>query len=270
MTCYNRRETTLRCLRSLYGQQLPEYVSFEVFLVDDGCTDGTGEAVKAVYSDIRVIRGNGTLFWCNGMRLAWEHAAKTDPDFYLWLNDDTVLSADAVMRLLDAYKAVFGAGAKMCESIIVGSCFDPDTGKLTYGGQKKRGAHPAKLDSVAPQNKPVPCETFQGNLVLVSRGVFERVGNMRPFSHAMGDTDYGYRAVKAGCGIWVAPGFYGECDLNVAEDIYALRHLSVRQRFKVVKKRLPPLDWFRLLWFHSGLAALIYWPLPYIRVLIKP
>lgn len=41
MTCHNRRETTLKCLSSLYDQALPSGVTFKTYLVDDGCADGT-------------------------------------------------------------------------------------------------------------------------------------------------------------------------------------------------------------------------------------
>ena len=65
MTCHNRRETTLRCLRGL-----PSDV--EVYLVDDGSTDGTDEAVKATFPKVNVIRGTGNLYWAKGMELAWK------------------------------------------------------------------------------------------------------------------------------------------------------------------------------------------------------
>lgn len=35
MTCYNRVETTLRCLRGLFAQKLPEDVTLDAWLNDD-------------------------------------------------------------------------------------------------------------------------------------------------------------------------------------------------------------------------------------------
>ena len=74
MTCHNRVETTLACLRRLTPQLSP---TDGVFLVDDGSMDGTGVKVKAEFSDVNVINGDGTLYWARGMHLAWKSAIKS-------------------------------------------------------------------------------------------------------------------------------------------------------------------------------------------------
>ena len=43
ITSHNRRELTLASLDSLFRQHRIEDVETEVFLVDDGCTDGRAE-----------------------------------------------------------------------------------------------------------------------------------------------------------------------------------------------------------------------------------
>ncbi|VGO12153.1 N-acetylglucosaminyl-diphospho-decaprenol L-rhamnosyltransferase [Pontiella desulfatans] len=259
MTCHNRKETTLRCLELLYAQLLPEEVSFNVYLVDDGCTDGTGEAVKKAYPDITVLQGDGSLFWCNGMRLAWDVAAKEDPDFYLWLNDDSMLEPHAVSILLETASSADDAG------IVVGSCCDASTGGFTYGGQRRSGAHPSKLVPVEPGEEPVVCDTFQGNIVLVSRGTYQKAGNLQSFKHAIGDTDYGYRAQKAGCAIYVAPGFVATCSKNA----HSMERMPLDKRWKTMMTRLPPGDYYRFLRQHAGIRWVFYWPRPYIRILFS-
>ena len=49
MTVHNRREKTLLCLERLFANRMPEGYSMAVYLTDDGCTDGTAEAVSAQY-----------------------------------------------------------------------------------------------------------------------------------------------------------------------------------------------------------------------------
>ena len=83
LTCYNRKDQTLECLKSLKKNTL----FFKIFLVDDGSTDGTAKAVSACYPDVNIITGNGQLYWNRGMHLAWETASKNDFDFYIWIND---------------------------------------------------------------------------------------------------------------------------------------------------------------------------------------
>ena len=107
LTCFNRKEKTLRCLQNLKEQTLPDNVVVTVVLVDDGSTDGTGDAVSKNYPDVNLIRSEGNLFWNQGMRLAWNTALQQrDYDYYLLMNDDTEIYSDAIMRLLVVEKEI--------------------------------------------------------------------------------------------------------------------------------------------------------------------
>ena len=104
MTCYNRFKVTLKCLEALYNCSVPNDLEFDVFLVDDNSPDKTGEIVKSCCPDVNVIQGTGSLYWNQGMRLAWQTAAsKKEYDFYLWLNDDTLVYVDALETIFSDY-----------------------------------------------------------------------------------------------------------------------------------------------------------------------
>src|SRR4051794_17710906 len=91
ITCFNRRKKTLACLQRLEQQRLPEKAKLEIFLTDDGSSDGTAEAVRERFPYVRLYRGTGSLYWAGGMRRTWGFARLYDPDYYLLLNDDTDL-----------------------------------------------------------------------------------------------------------------------------------------------------------------------------------
>ncbi len=131
MTSFNRRELTLRCLASLFRQEDVEDIQLTVFLVDDGCSDGTGDAVRVQFPQVRVLQGDGTLFWNGGMHLAFDAAIKEGFDGYILLNDDTVLYKDAVQRVVVCARAQL---AIRKPAIVVGSTRSPLTGERTYGG----------------------------------------------------------------------------------------------------------------------------------------
>ena len=99
LATYNRREKTIACLTNLYEQSLPSNCEFEVFLTDDASTDGTQESVKNEFPQINLLHGDGSLFWAGGMRNSWTQAIKNNYDFYLLLNDDTLLKHDALFTL---------------------------------------------------------------------------------------------------------------------------------------------------------------------------
>jgi GT2 family glycosyltransferase len=266
ITCYNRRDTTLMCLQRLYQQD----VNFDVYLVDDGSSDGTSDAVKANYPAVRILEGNGNLFWVGGMRLAFSEALKDRYDYYLWLNDDTLLEPQALRNLLNIHHDL--AKRAHPNSIIVGSTRDPVTGKPTYGGavQSKRW-YSNKFEFVEPGQTPQQCDTLYGNCVLIPHSVAEKVGNIdAAFIHSLGDLDYGLRARKLGCSVWAAPGYVGTCSKNSISGSWADTNLTLPERLKKVfqLKGFPIRAWTVFVKRHSGPLWYIYWPLPYLRAII--
>ena len=176
MTCHNRVQTTLSCLSKMKAQKLKENVSLTIYLVDDGSTDGTSEAIQKKHPDIKIIKGNGSLFWNRGMHLAFSKAIENDYDYYLWLNDDTQLYEDALQTLIDTHKSLCDIRHNPC--IIVGSTQDPVDKKFTYGGYIRTSKiNPLSLNLKKPSNdSPYLCETFCGNCVLIPKDVVNRVG----------------------------------------------------------------------------------------------
>jgi GT2 family glycosyltransferase len=225
LTCHNRRETTLKCLASLYKNTIPDNFSLDVFLVDDGSTDSTGEAVKLEFPVVNVIQGDGNLYWNKGMRLAWETAAKNkDYEFYLWLNDDTHLDSDALSELLSCFFETKELELK--ESIIVGSCRnDSNSDEFSYGGR-------INDTPVIPNGSIQKCNYINGNLVLVPKIIFDSIGNLSPdFTHAIGDNDYGLRAINAGFFCCTTRKYIATCKTN-GLPAWCNPSVSVVKRFK--------------------------------------
>jgi GT2 family glycosyltransferase len=265
ITCHNRRAKTMACLRRLFDQALPAETVLSVFLVDDGSTDGTSDEVRATYPAVHVIPGDGALYWSDGMRLAWNQAAKDDPDAYFWLNDDTVLYPGAFASLL-----AIAEPFSVTSCIVVGSCRDGMTGSHTYGGEILRTLHPGQVVPVRPEEKEARrCDTFNGNCVLVTRAAFRLLGPLRSFKHAIADTDYGLKATRLGIPIFLAPSYLATCDRNPIEGSWRDKALPRMQRMRLLvgRKGLPPGDWWKFLWAHAGFRALLYWPAAYLRVL---
>lgn len=211
LACHNRKATTQACLGRLLGQQAG--VDMSVFLVDDGSTDGTAEAVAAQFPDVRIIRADGNRYWAGAMGLGLSVALEQHFDLHLWLNDDVMLDPGALAGLM----AVMDQAGP--SPIVVGTTRDPVSGARSYGGAVRASAWPpfrfAQVHAV--EGPPVSCDTFNGNCVLVPRHAFEVLGPVDPGldgAQGIGDTDYGLRARQAGIGIVAAPGFVGTCAPN--------------------------------------------------------
>ena len=81
-TCFNRREKTLQCMKSLSGGN--KDLAFRYVIVDDNSTDGTYEALEDLKRSgmtIDVLRGTGNLFWAGGMRKGIAYAKENTEVF---------------------------------------------------------------------------------------------------------------------------------------------------------------------------------------------
>lgn len=259
LTCFNRREKTICCLERFLGQELPPGVALGAVVVDDGSTDETGEAVARKFPGVELIKGTGNLYWCGGMRLAWQKAAQTDPDYYVLLNDDTHLEPFAVDRLLAL------AGSPDSRRIAVGAIRDPETGEATYGGWQGRDG------LIHPNGGDVACDTFNGNCVLIPRGVYEEMGILSGiYTHGMADFDYGFQAGKRGISIIQSGCFVGTCSRNKLDGSWRDKNLTRIQRLRHLQspKGLPWKEWVAYNRRNSGWK----WPLlsvsPFIRILM--
>jgi len=259
LTCFNRRQTTLRCLQTLFAAAVPQNAALDVYLVDDASPDDTSEAVRKSFPQVKLIRGTGALYWGGGTRLAFAEAIKTGYDFYLWLNDDVVLQDDALCKLVDTYRAVSGNGQR--PAIVVGATYDPETGVTTYGGRKRTSWHPLRFAKVIPDiKKAIPCETMNGNVVLIPAAVVSIVGNIEArFTHQMGDTDYGLRASRAGVNIWLCPGFVGSCKLNTKKYSWKDPSHSLFERMRIVNTPvgLPYREYLFYAYRHGGVLGIL-------------
>lgn len=274
MTCHNRKSKTLATLESLFQQRSIDEIGHKVYLVDDGSTDGTRQAVQQTYPDVKIFSGDGNLFWNGGMRIAFSEAIKDDPDYYLWLNDDTILYPEALSSLLTTSRHLLEQGEE--NAIVAGSTCDPDTGAFTYGGIVKiTPLLPFKFRFLDPTEAPQSCDSMNGNCVLIPRSVVELVGNLDPaFIHYLSDWEYGLRARQKGCTVWIAPGYQGTCSPNPQATKVAAASMSEGLEKMNQPKGLtfqdatlqPWEEWKVFAQRHGGLFWPIYWLLPYRRL----
>ncbi len=237
LTCHNRCQKTNDCLKHLYNNKSVEGLSYDVYLVNDGCTDGTPVIVNQSYPEVKIIDGDGNLFWNRGMYVAWEASKKGGLyDGVLWLNDDTLMRNDALETL-------YNNAQKHPDSILVGTIRDLDDNEYTYGGYIK------KNEILKPAEDALQCYHFNGNIVYVPTSVSDKIGILDYcFRHSKGDFEYGIRARKNGINCYAIPCI-GNCNRNSPYVKWMDEKLSLTQRFKVLYSPLGnnPFEAFHLL-----------------------
>lgn len=264
MACHNRRDQTLACLGALH--HVRSVAHLVVYLVDDGSVDGTAEAVEAAFPDVRLVQGDGMLFWARGMKLAERIAVADGHETHLWLNDDVQLDPGALETLLATSRTLEEAGLGPC--IVSGALRDPQGRRTTYGGLRRRTSwRPMRFDIVEALPWPRELDTMNGNVVLVPADVLQRLGGIDDrFTHNMADMDFGLRARAAGMGVWLAPGHVGTCAHDPARNIPAPGTGTwARLRARAGVRQLPPQDWIRFTRRHAGPLWPVYAVAPYVR-----
>jgi len=222
LTCHNRKEKTITCLDSLFNADLPYGYSLKVFLVDDGSRDHTSQAINEKFAQIYIIEGNGNLYWNRGMHLAWKTAQSVrEYDYYLWLNDDVIIDIKGLTTLINNEK-------EMPDSIISGVMQSVlEKGKITYGGKNIKG----KL--IEPTGRPLSCNYINGNMVLIPNSIVKNIGILDPFyPHAIGDYEYGLRAIRAGYKCFISSQFTGWCENNASLPKWCLSDVKFIDRLK--------------------------------------
>lgn len=99
---WNGRADTIACLESL-GQC--DYRNLNVIVVDNGSTDGSAAAVRAMFPAVEVIETGCNLGFAEGNNVGIRHALERSADFVMLLNNDTVVDPPLVSSLVRAAQA---------------------------------------------------------------------------------------------------------------------------------------------------------------------
>lgn len=191
---HNRRDTTLGALRRLQDDGVPAWAT--VLVIDDGSTDGTGEAVGRDFAWAAVLRGDGQWWWGGAMRRGMEWALALGAERIYWLNDDCHPPGGGLRALRD-FVAREGAVAWITAQA---------PGGWTYGAHR-RTAWGIRCCTAAEESAG-RAETFNGNCVGLPRAWIDRVGlpHDQLFPHSAADLDYGLRLRAAGAALQALPG----------------------------------------------------------------
>ncbi len=224
---HNRCATTLACLSHLSQTQVLS--DYTVVVVDDGSTDGTAAAIRAMYPTVHVLAGDGNLWWTGAIGLGMTYAQAQGADVILWLNDDCLPEPGAIAKLVEVVQT-------QPRTIASAACYTPGgTKPLATGfqGRRRCAAYPGEL---------LPVEGTSGYCVAIPRAAVVAIGypDARHFPQYGGDGMYLLRATRAGFRVCLV----GDAVVRlpgITDTIY---------RFQDYLQHLPTLAWQRI-FFHK-------------------
>lgn len=262
MTTFNRKEITIRCLRTLFNANSKGLLNLEVVLVDASSSDGTLQAVNREFPEIITVTASSDTYWAQGMLLAWEQAQSLDYDAICWLNDDVVLHQNALEVVLSSTTETAQ------QAIIVGAFEDPETKEPTYGGAlfgprfRRLSMKPA-----TPCGVLTPIDAANGNLVWVPREIDRRLGGFPSiYTHGIADNAFTLEARKQGIDVFLSPSSVGSCARNSIAETWQDRSLTAKKRLALLNspKGLPFREYWQFCLRYGGFMGPIYALKPFV------
>jgi len=200
---WNGKKDTLECLASL---QKIDYPHFQPLIVDNGSTDDSISAIRSAYPHIPILETKANLGFAGGNNVGIEWALAHHAEWILLLNNDTTVDPS----LLTAFLA---ASREQPKAKILGAKIlryrDPAVidhlGGL-WDGQKGEFISPDSGKPDHPHFAMQPADYVCGAAFFMHRSVPATIGLLEPrFFLFWEESDYCYRAKKAGFEVWTAP-----------------------------------------------------------------
>jgi GT2 family glycosyltransferase len=201
---WNGKQWLEDCLSSILGLDYPD---FEVVMVDNGSTDGSVELVRQKFPSVHVVENGSNLGYARGFNAGLEYAAARGAEYFLIMNNDTVIDRGALAALVEAAQSLPKAG------FVTGKVYfydEPD--RLQTVGKKEdpivwNGDHIGWLEKDVGQYETVEERAFLDDVMtLVDRRLYDEIGGYDPqFFLQAEEFDWQARAKKRGWRFYYTP-----------------------------------------------------------------
>ena len=123
---WNNKELTEQCLLSI---QRIDYPNYEILIVDNNSSDGSVELFKNNFSDVKLLSLDKNLKYAGGNNAAIDSLSFNKDDFFLFLNNDTLVSRDFLHHLINPF-----LNDSDCIISVPKILFSKDTNRIWYAG----------------------------------------------------------------------------------------------------------------------------------------
>lgn len=204
---YNTKELLRRCLASVRASKIS--FNFEVWVSDNGSTDGSIEMLKNEFPKARLLENGKNLGFSKGNNRAIKQATGR---FILLLNSDTEVTPETFERSLSYMRQHPNAGILGCKVYLPDGSLDPACRRRFPGpansflrlfGLKKFSDY--NIDGDTDQEQEV--DAVMGAYLLIRKEVVDKIGLLDEEYFMYGeDLDWCYRAKAAGFKVVYYPG----------------------------------------------------------------
>lgn len=215
---YNRKNITLDCIANLY--KIPQNIFLlDIYIVDDGSTDGTSKSVSNKFPLVKIIKTKGNFWWAKSINIGIKNALENDCNYILTLNDDVNFDSNFIHYLYSAIKkypkSIIGSSTKYyLSSEKINSIYQ--TG-YRYN-QKKFRLVPNVLsrENFTKEKELILSDALAGRSMFIPSQVFTEIGffNFRLRPQCNMDFDFSFMAKKAGYKLLISTKSVVETKIN--------------------------------------------------------
>ena len=233
---YNGADDTIDCIRSLSEIKDIEY---EIVVVDNCSTDESVDKLRQMQNRFKftLLQANNNTGFSAGNNIGIKYAKSAD--YYLLLNNDTVVEPDFLVKLIDGFREDPQCGATISKILYYSQ---PDTiwyagGKLSPRTARSEHFHFNKKDQNI-DSLPQAVTFASGCCLCLSRETVRRIGLLNEnFFLYEEDAEYCCRIINAGYNIFYIPNsiIYHKVSSSTGCGSSLSQYYSVRNKYYLIR-----------------------------------
>lgn len=197
---WNAAELTLNCIGSVRKSNDSR---IEVIVVDNGSTDGSADAIAARHPEVILVRNDSNVGFAKGVNQGIDRALQGGADYALLLNNDTIVDAGMIPRLV---ATAIAYRDKVAVSPMMFNGYEPRRLWFVYGETNLWTGIFSNPAHNAPAGKTfdpiVPMQYASGCCILIPKEMIRAVGELESCYFAYcEDVEWSIRARRAGFGL---------------------------------------------------------------------
>lgn len=171
---YNGSKETIECIESIKKNE--SNCNYKIIVVDNNSTDNSIEMLSNI-SDIHIIKSKNNNGFAKGNNIGIEYALNEGANNILLLNNDTIITKNAISRMLEVLKQSQDIGIVSCRIM-----YDDNKDIINYCGGKfdwnkgitKHDYYKEKYNNNLPLC--IDTEFVTGCCMLMRKDIFEKIG----------------------------------------------------------------------------------------------
>ncbi len=236
---YNSAKDTIECLKSL---SILNDIGQKIVVVDNHSSDDSLEVLERARREFEftLIKAPDNNGFSAGNNIGIEYAKSINSDYFVLLNNDTVVEHDFLEKLVNGFKASPNCGITTSRILYFSN---PE--KVWYAGgalnmRTSRTEHfHYNCKDTTEDMKPMRVSFASGCCMCISREVIDEVGMLdEDFFLYEEDTEFCHRIQEYGFSIWYIPDsvIYHKVSSSTGVGSATSQYYTIRNKYKMILK----------------------------------